>query len=234
MRYSISESSTVSFRAALTAMNEFNIPYVIGGAFAIYSYSGVWRNTNDLDLYIERRYLSRAAEILASQGFKDRGEMAAGDREWIYHAVNDGTVVDLIWQPPNHMGTIDESFYASGIDGRFLDVPTRYMAAADLIWTKIFIMNRQRCDWPDIFHVVRSSPASVDWTSLMHRVSNHWPVLLSFIVLFDWVYPNEAQSIPQDVRSDLLNRKRETPVTADLGIQEYLLDPWVYTRSLSQ
>jgi hypothetical protein len=232
MQYSICESGTKSFRTALNALNEAHVPYVIGGAFAIYRYSGAWRNTNDLDLYLERRHISQAADILAREGFLDYGEMAAGDREWIYHAMKDGTLIDLIWQPPNHMASIDESFYENGTDGEFLDVQTRYMSASDLIWTKIFIINRQRCDWPDIFHVIRSSPSEIDWSSLVQKIGDHWPVLLSFVVLFDWVYPNEAQSIPQSLREDLLNRKNRDSFTIDIGTQEYLLDPWVYTRPL--
>ena len=225
--------SATAFRQALEALNRSVVPYVIGGAFAIHHYTGIWRNTNDLDVYLERKHVRRAVHALSRAGFRDHGEMAAGDRKWIYHAVKNHGFVDLIWQPPNHLSPVDETVHARGEDGMFLNIPTRFMPADDLVWAKVFTMNHHRCDWPDVFHVVRARPKNFDWEHLVGKMAEHWPVLLSFIVLYDWTYPREAQSIPQGVRDELLKRKRGLPIVSDEPTREAVLDPWIYTRPTS-
>lgn len=233
MRTAISERTISVFRQALEAFNKINIPYVIGGAFAVHHYSEVWRNTDDLDLYIERHYLPLAIDILSKMGFRDRGEMAAGDRTWIYHAIKNRVLVDLIWQPPNGMPPVNESFFTRGPEGEFLGIPTRFLPADELILAKIFTMNRHRCDWPDIFQIVRMCPKELDWHYLLDQMGEHWPVLLSFMVLYDWAYPSEARCIPQDIREELVRRKQEIHGVPSGPARESMLDPWIYTRPLS-
>ena len=233
MQIAIPERSISAFRQALEALNNSNIPFVIGGAFSIFHYSGMWRNTNDLDIYMERSYLPSAVRVLTEAGFRDYGEMAAGDNEWIHHAVKYDTLVDIIWQPPNHMVPVDESIYARGPHGTFLDVPVRFLPADELVWTKLFTMNRHRCDWPDIFHVVRGNARDMDWWRLLNKIGDNWPVLLSFIILFDWTYPSDSPAIPEAIREELLDRKRKVPIMSNGPIRESTLDPWIYTRPVS-
>ncbi len=230
MRLNISDRHGIVFQEALRALNKADITYVVGGAFAMYHYTGKWRDTNDLDVYLERSCVRPAVDALSGAGFRDHGEMAVGDREWIYHAVRDSTFVDLIWQPPNHLLPVDASFFDRGEDGTFLQVPVRFMPPEELVWAKIFTMNHQRCDWPDVFQMVRATRGRLDWPYLINRMAEHWPVLLSFVVLFDWVYPGEADAIPDLIRKELIQRKMTHPPSPEEPTREVILDPWVYTR----
>lgn len=230
MRFAIPEANAKAFRQALHALNNSGVPYVVGGAFAMHHYSGVWRNTNDLDIYLERRCVPSAVHALTRAGFRDHGEMAVDDRHWIYHAVKNETFIDLIWQPPNRLRPVDSSFYAEGEDGALLEVPVCFMPPEELIWAKIFTMNRHRCDWPDIFHIVRAMRDRLDWQHLIDNMDEHWPVLLSFVVLFDWVYPGESDAIPDTVRNQLIERKQAHPPSPQEPTREAILDPWIHTR----
>ena len=223
-------SSIEIFRQALDALNREQVSYAIGGAFAMNHYTGMSRNTNDLDIYIQRSDLQTALRVLHSTGFLDSGEMAAGDREWIYHAKKNGVMVDLIWQSPNHMNCLDETFSLRAVPGSFLDRPAKFLPADSLIWTKVFTINRGRCDWPDIFNIVRAKPDSLDWGFLVEKIGDNWPVMLSFVLLFDWVYPGEREAIPDEVRNDLFARKREAVPLSSGSTRESLLDPWLYSR----
>lgn len=233
MLQSVSGGSIEVFGEALRALNEGSIPFVIGGAFAIHRYTGVWRNTNDLDIYIERKHLRDTINVLADQGFEDSGEMAAGDHEWIYHALKNHALIDAIWQPPNHLSPVNESFYRRGVEGTFAGAPVRFIPPDELVWAKIFTMNLHRCDWPDIFRVIRSCPEQLDWRHLIEKMGNHWPVLLSFFVLFEWAYPSEAECIPWAIRDELFRRARQLATMPGAPIREAILDPWVYTRPVS-
>ncbi|HUV04560.1 MAG TPA: nucleotidyltransferase [Armatimonadota bacterium] len=230
MPIALPERISRTFRQALWALNESHVPYVVGGAFALHYYTGIWRDTHDLDVYIERQNVRTAIDALSRARFRDYGEMAAGDREWIYHATKNRVFIDVIWQPPNHLSPVDESFYARGQDGAFLDVPVRFMPPDELIWAKIFTMNRHRCDWPDVFDLVRACPKTLDWQHLVKKLDEHWSVLLSFIVLFDWTYPGEKRCIPGEIRDELLDRKMRTPIVSDEPPREAILDPWIHSR----
>ncbi len=174
-----------------------------------------------------------AVDALSNAGFRDYGEMAPGDREWIYHVTKNRVLIDLVWQPPNHLSPVDESFHQRGPQGSFLGLPARFMPPDELIWAKVFTMNRHRCDWPDVFYLVRARPDDLDWRRLVNKMGDHWPVLLSFIILYDWTYPSETQCIPQDIREELLRRKKECPIETAEPTREAVLDPWIYTRQQS-
>lgn len=233
MLIDVSQKNTSTFRLALDEFNKSGIPYAIGGAFAMYHYSGMWRDTNDLDIYLLRPHIPEAIETLARSGFDDIGEMAAGDREWIHHARKDGVIVDLIWETPNHMAAIDPTFYAKAESSTFLDIPVRFLPADGLVWTKIFTLNHHRCDWPDIFAIVRSRPQSLDWGFLQQKLGENWPVLLSFVLLFDWVYPSERSAIPNDLRDELLSYAAEPGTAIPSASRELMLDPWIYSRPIT-
>ncbi len=232
MEIVISEQSTRTFQQALEALNSTGIPYVIGGAFAMYHYTDMWRNTNDLDIYLEKTVLSSAITILSDYGFNDYGEMAEGDRNWIYHATKNDVIVDLIWEPPNHVWPVDRSYVDRGHSGTFLGVPVKFMPSDELILSKLFTLNRHRSDWPDIFHVLHTCPKDIDWERMLCKLGEHWPVLLSFIVLYDWIYPDTTKCIPEAVRQELLIRKQQHVPESTSSTREVLLDPWIYTRPI--
>jgi len=230
MPITIPKRISETFQQALQALNKSNVPYVVGGAFALHHYTGVWRNTHDLDVYMERKDAPAAIDALSRAGFHDYGEMAVGDKQWIYHATKNHVLIDVIWQPPNHLSPVDESFYARSRQGTFLGVPVRFMPPDELMWAKIFTMNRHRCDWPDVFTLVRACPRTLDWQHLVRKLGEHWAVLLSFIILYDWTYPGDRQCIPQEIRDELLDKKMRMPIVSDEPAREAILDPWIHSR----
>ncbi len=218
------------FRLAINTLNAANVQYVIGGAFAVHYYGGPFRNTKDLDVYMDISAVPAAVFALTQNGFEDAGETVAGDLDWIYHSRMDQIMVDVIWKAPNGIRTVPDGQYERAPRGTFLDLPVRFMPPDDLVVTKLFTMNLHRCDWPDLLRVLRADPPGFDWNHLLGALGEYWPVLLSFIVLFDWVHPNEARCIPPEVRNDLLARKAANPEPEPGPTHEQILDPWIYTR----
>src|SRR5689334_22189105 len=52
------------YREVILAAQHERIPFAIGGAFAVATYTGSWRNTKDLDLYVLPEYRDRMIAML--------------------------------------------------------------------------------------------------------------------------------------------------------------------------
>src|SRR5690606_42045295 len=68
----IPEAERVVYQAALRALNQAGVPYVVSGLYAIYAYTGIYRQTKDLDLLLEPKYVIQAARVLRDAGFHTR------------------------------------------------------------------------------------------------------------------------------------------------------------------
>src|SRR3954465_12852595 len=62
------------YKRALAALNDAGVPYVVAGAYAIYEHTGIYRQTKDLDLFVEPSVVVSAARALGSAGFTMRLE----------------------------------------------------------------------------------------------------------------------------------------------------------------
>src|SRR2546421_393058 len=87
-----------------------------------------------------------------------------------------------------------------GGPGEFAGVPTWFASAEDLIWLKAFIVQRERCDWPDILNLIAAAEGRLDWRALLERFGPHWILLQSIIHLFDWTCPQHFGYVPIALR----------------------------------
>jgi hypothetical protein len=70
-------------------------------------------------------------------------------------------------------------------------------------------MERERYDGADIQHLLLVCGPYLDWDRLVRRFGAHWRVLLSHLVLFGFIYPNERERVPAKVIADLAARLHE-------------------------
>lgn len=73
------------------------INFSIGGALASTTYSGQWRNTKDIDLYIRKSDREKMVEVLSGAGLADYYDQKPYDRDWIYRSCRDDLIVDVMW-----------------------------------------------------------------------------------------------------------------------------------------
>jgi hypothetical protein len=76
----------------------------------------------------------------------------------------------------------------------------------EMIWSKAFIMERERYDGADVAHILRACAATLDWPRLLRRFDSHWRVLLTHVVMFGFVYPGERAHVPAAVVRELMGR----------------------------
>jgi hypothetical protein len=87
----------------------------------------------------------------------------------------------------------------------------RLIPVEEMIWSKGFIMERERYDGADIAHLLHARAECLDWGRLLLRFGRHWRVLFSHLVLFGFIYPSERGRIPAWVTQELMRRlSRET------------------------
>jgi hypothetical protein len=193
-------------REVLTAVDRLGVPYVLGGAFAVSRHGGPWRNTKDVDLFVPPEDRQPVIDCLTRLGFSDYYSVWPYDREWIYRAHRGNKIVDVIWQSANKVGVVDPSWRDRASPGKIVGVPTWFASAEDLIWLKAFIVQRERCDWPDILNLIAATEGRLDWDGLLDRFGPHWLLLQSVIHLFDWTCPQYAGYVPEAIREELARR----------------------------
>lgn len=215
---------------ALTVLNDRNVPYALGGAFAVWYYTGHWRHTHDMDIFTDPPNVPLAVEALHSAGFVDLGEQAPGDREWIYHSIKGDIIVDVIFKFANRISAIGPEWVENAQPGEMLDVPVKFLRMEELVWSKIFTLNRHRCDWPDVMRIIRTNCGGFDWERLLGMLGDNWLLLAALVNVFDWQHPDDYKCIPEDVRRQLNAKRQEYRPEPGQGSREKLLDPWIHSR----
>jgi hypothetical protein len=186
----------------LQALDDAGVPFVVGGAFALAGLTGVERPTKDLDLFMRRADFDRLDEVLGGTGL--RTELTFP--HWLGKVYRGPFFIDFIFASANGMNAVDDGWFERAGRDTILGREVRTMSAEDMVWSKAFIMERERYDGADVAHVLRGCGALLDWPHLMLRAGGHWRVLLSHLVLFGYVYPDERDRIPAWVMHELLQK----------------------------
>jgi hypothetical protein len=195
-----------AYRKTLRAMNSAGIPYIVGGGLAIYWYTGHWRATKDLDLFLLPRDVDRAMRALERAGFSTYRKHP----EWLAEATLDQHKIDLIYAMGNWLEYMDEVYLERSVQGRFLGIPCRIISVEEMIHNKAFVAGRQRNDAPDIFKLLVAVGDQMDWQHLIKRFGEHWEVLLSHLIMFRYVFPSHRDVVPDEVMDELLARLQQT------------------------
>jgi hypothetical protein len=202
------------YRRVLQALTSSGVPVLVGGAYALAIYTGIERRTKDLDLFLRPADYDRAVQVLAATGY--RAELKFP--HWLGKAHAGPLCVDLIFNSGNGLTGVDDAWFEHAIDADVLGVGAKIVPVEEMIWSKAFIMERERYDGADVAHVLRVHARSLDWSRLLDRMGPNWRVLLSHLVLFGFIYPGERAQVPTWVLHDLLDRLHEeihAPASSD-------------------
>ncbi len=214
---------------SVAALQDADIPFLIGGAYVVEVYAGVSRRTKDFDLYLRPQHVDLALDALKRAGYKTERTFP----HWLAKAQRGRDCVDLIFRAGNGLCEVDDSWFERAHSSEFLDSQVKLCAPEEMIWMKAFIMERERFDGADIAHILQSCAEELDWPHLVRRFGPDWRVLLSHLVLFGYIYPGERDKIPAAVMDELIARVRSEQGTAEasricngtlLSRKQYLLD----------
>jgi hypothetical protein len=228
------ESAAPFYRHLLQTLQAHDMAFLVGGAFGFAHFTGIKRPTKDLDIFIRQRDWP-ALEKLA-QGLGYRAELAFA--HWLGKVHDDSGFVDVIFNSGNGLSPVDDAWFEHAGETQLFDLTVKLAPVEESLWTKAFIMERERYDGADVAHLLHACAPQLDWQRLLGRFDAHWRVLLSHLVLFGFIYPGERSLIPRWLMDELTERLRaEThappPQTAEcagtlLSREQYLPDVALY------
>lgn len=226
------------YRHVLEALREGGVEFLVGGAYAFTRYTGIERSTKDFDVFVRYTDRHRALEALADAGFDTEETFP----HWLAKAFWGDDFVDIIYSSGNGVAPVDDGWFAHAPEADVLGLRVKISPPEEMLWSKAFVMERERYDGADVIHLLRAGAATLDWDRLLHRFGSHWRVLLSNLVLFGFVYPGERARIPRRVMDTLLARLADELDAGDadaaklcqgtvVSRQQYLIDvqEWGYS-----
>lgn len=215
------------FRQSLRVLNEIGIPYAVGSAFARHVYTGIWRETKDLDVFVRPEDLKKALEALKGAGF----ETEVLVQHWLAKARKKKHVIDLIFGAGHGQFRVDDKFFHHSIRREIVDVETYLVPVEEMIAFAMFVNTRQRFDGSEVAHLIRSRQGKLDWKRLVERLGVHRQLLLWYLILFDYVYPGHSDYLPQQLMVELFEEMQERwsiPFYGETAFRGTLIDPFSF------
>lgn len=183
-------------------LREASVPFLVAGTASLQHHTGLCRDTKDLDLFIHERDLERTLSTLEAAGMRTECSFP----HWLAKSFSGESFVDLIYNSGNGATPVDDLWFEHGTRGTLLGQPVVFCPAEELIWSKSFVMERERYDGADVAHLLAARTRDLDWQRLVWRYGDYWRVLLSHLVLFQFIYPDLASEVPRDVTERLCQR----------------------------
>src|SRR4029077_10585499 len=132
--------SRAFYRRVMHQLEGADVPFLVGGAYAFERYTGIGRHTKDFDIFVHPRDDERALALLAASGCTS--EMTFP--HWLAKATGRDDVVDLIFSSGNGVALVDALWFRHGVPETVLDVAVKLIPPEEMIWSKAFVMERER------------------------------------------------------------------------------------------
>ena len=218
------------YRDVLVTLRDGGVPVLVGGAYAYARYTGIKRPTKDFDIFICPDDVDRALEMLGRAGFITEATFP----HWLAKAGRGLHFVDIIFSSGNGVARVDQEWFDHGVPGEVFALPVLLCPPEEMLWSKAFVMERERYDGADVIHLLHARGLHLDWERLMRRFGPFWRVLFVNLVLFGFIYPGEPKPFPDWVMDEMLRRLNEElahPPTRDkvcrgtvISREQYLVD----------
>jgi hypothetical protein len=215
------------FRKSLRVLNQIGIPYAVGSAFARHIYTGIWRETKDLDVFVRPEDLKRALDALREAGF----ETEVLVQHWLAKARKKKHTIDLIFGAGHGQFSVDDKFFQNSIRREIVGVETYLVPVEEMIAFAMFVNTRQRFDGSEVAHLIRSRQGKLDWKRIVDRLGVHRQLLFWHLILFDYIYPGHSDYLPQKLMLELfeeMQQRWEKPVHEPTAFRGTLIDPFSF------
>ena len=201
----VREVATGFYGRVLALLRASDIPFLVGGGYALERYIGIRRPACDFDVFVLPEDAPRVLSVCGRHGYMTR----IVHPHWLGKVYYRKQHVDVIFNSGNGAVRVDRSWFDHGVVARVLGHPALLCPPEEMIWSKSYVMERERFDGADVLHLIRAAGARLDWPRLISRFGEGWRILLAHLVLFGFVYPNERTRVPAEVMRELMARLDE-------------------------
>jgi len=213
------------YQSAIRYLQQGGVPFLVGGAYSYARHTSLERHTKDFDIFVRPEHYDPALDTLAAAGYCVERTFP----HWLGKAYSGDNCIDVIFGSGNGVARVDDGWFEHAIKGRVVDTPVLLCPVEETIWSKAFVMERERFDGGDIAHLIRGAAADIDWQRLLVRFGPYWRVLLSHLVMFGFIYPSERNAVPAWVLEELTHRLRDE--TANAPPQEPICQGTLVSRA---
>ena len=194
------------YKEAIEILHKSGVDFMLGGGFAMFHYTGIYRDTKDLDVFCKSNDYPKMMKIFSDHGYKTE----LHDVRWLAKVFKGDYFIDIIFDTVNHICTVDNSWFENASEGYFVDSKVKFVGAEELLWCKTYVQNRERFDGADVNHLMLKQGKTMDWEKVLYRLDQHWHLLLAEIIMFQFVYPADYHDIiPKWLFDELMKRAKE-------------------------
>jgi hypothetical protein len=201
------------YRDVLACLQQAGFRFLVCGGYAFEFHTGIRRRTKDIDLFVLPHKVEAMLDTLQVNGYR----AAISEPGWLAKVYSGEDFVDIIYNSGNGLCPVDESWFDYGIEATLLDLNVQIAPPEEMIWQKAYIQVRHRYDGADVAHLIHACGHKLDWRRLVDRFGDHWPVLFSQLVLFEYIYPGKKFLVPRDIMQDLTRRHQQNLHTGSNG-----------------
>ncbi|MGH9466625.1 MAG: nucleotidyltransferase [Terriglobales bacterium] len=220
------------FQRVLRALSHGGVSFAVAGAFAFKHYTGIWRFTKDLDLFLPAERIPVALTLCRTVGLITE----VTDPVWLAKAWAGDYYVDLISGMSNGAFWVSPDWIARARTATVLGQSCRILAPEEMIQSKLFVTRRERFDASDICHLLYCTGERLDWEHLLEAVGEHWEMLYWHLLLFRYVYPVASRAVvPQTVWQEMETRRQEADQqTPSVSFRGSLVDPVMFAVDVGE
>jgi hypothetical protein len=202
------EQAEAFYDKLLSTLIKKKIQFMIGGTFAFSAYTGVERDTGDIDIKIPYEDHPTVLKTLTEAGY--RPELAEIELGWLAKVYDEkGYYTDLIFGERNGLYKVERAWLTRATEGTVLGHRVLLEPVEEMIRSKSYVQNRHRHDGGDVVHLLLRQGKRVDWKELMSKMAPHWELLMGHVLTFLFVYPSEREVIPKWVIEHLVVKLEE-------------------------
>jgi hypothetical protein len=177
MPHRVDEGLSGTLKRVAAALKQSEIPFALGGSFAVYAHGG-HSSDHDVDFLIREEDKDRALDELSGVGF----EVEQPPEDWLVKVYDEGRMVDLIFRPveaPVTDATLRDSVMLSV---EAINMPV--ISATQLMIHKLLSYTQHYCDFATGLPVARSLREQIDWDRVRAETAES-PYAEAFLVLLD-------------------------------------------------
>src|ERR671912_32644 len=121
------------YKEALQLLHQSGSQFMLGGAFAMFEHTGIYRDTKDLDVFCKPSDYPRILKFFADKGFKTD----LYDVRWLAKVYNGDYFIDIIFDTVNNICTVDDSWLENATKSTFVGEEVLMLPAEELSFCKL-------------------------------------------------------------------------------------------------